>query len=139
MQENFSIITTSSVLQDKISHLYPSFLIGYLAIKQKFPFLPGWSCPIRHATGIPCPSCLITRSAMLSLSGDLSGALKLHILGPFATLILVYYAIKSAATKQIRIDKLDKFFVYSFSILALAYWLYRIYRQYALGFDAFPA
>ena len=76
---------------------------------------------------------------MLSLSGDLSGALKLHILGPFATLILVYYAIKSAATKQIRIDKLDKFFVYSFSILALAYWLYRIYRQYALGFDAFPA
>ena len=76
---------------------------------------------------------------MLTLSGDLNGALKLHILGPFATIILVYYAIKSAAKKHIHIDKLDKFFVYSFSILALAYWLYRIHREYVLGFNAFPA
>jgi len=42
--------------------------------------LPG--CPLRALTGIPCPTCFLTRSALATLHGDLGEALELHLFGP---------------------------------------------------------
>ena len=42
--------------------------------------LPG--CPLRSLTGIPCPTCFLTRSALATLNGDLGEALELHLFGP---------------------------------------------------------
>lgn len=42
--------------------------------------LPG--CPLRSLTGIPCPTCFLTRSALATLHGDLGEALELHLFGP---------------------------------------------------------
>lgn len=42
--------------------------------------LPG--CPLRALTGVPCPTCFLTRSAIASLQGDLGEALELHLFGP---------------------------------------------------------
>lgn len=42
--------------------------------------LPG--CPLRTLTGIPCPTCFLTRSALATLHGDLGEALELHLFGP---------------------------------------------------------
>lgn len=41
-----------------------------------------WSCPIRQLTGIPCPTCYLTRSVLAVLRGDLAQAVQWHALGP---------------------------------------------------------
>ena len=38
----------------------------------------GWRCPFQVVTGVPCPTCGITRATRLALQGDISGALHLH-------------------------------------------------------------
>jgi hypothetical protein len=49
----------------------------------------GTLCLFKTATGIPCPSCGITRSLMLLISGDISGALWINPLGILAALLLI--------------------------------------------------
>ena len=58
-------------------------LLGAMALRSwNLLPLPLWSCPLRHLTGVPCPTCFLTRSVLATLRGDLSGALRFHILGP---------------------------------------------------------
>jgi len=37
-----------------------------------------WPCPLHTLTGIPCPSCGLTRALRLALHGDLAGATRMH-------------------------------------------------------------
>lgn len=68
----------------------------------RVPFL---GCPIRHLTGIPCPTCGLTRSFMAIASGDLSLAIKQHLFGPiiFAGFLLAigHIALELLAVRQI--------------------------------------
>lgn len=43
--------------------------------------LPLWPCPVRELTGIPCPTCYLTRSWMAAWRGDLAASLHWHPLG----------------------------------------------------------
>ncbi|MDH6056395.1 DUF2752 domain-containing protein [Umezakia ovalisporum] len=47
-------------------------------------------CPIRHLTGIPCPTCGMTRSFMAIGRGDWSQAIAEHLFGPllFASFVV---------------------------------------------------
>lgn len=38
----------------------------------------GWRCPFQLVTGVPCPTCGITRATRLALQGDFTGATHLH-------------------------------------------------------------
>ncbi len=53
------------------------------------PHLPLglWSCPVRQLTGIPCPTCYLTRSILAALRGDLPQALQWHALGPIVLVV----------------------------------------------------
>jgi hypothetical protein len=42
----------------------------------------GGACLFRQRTGLPCPTCGMTRSVVLSLHGHLSAALRLNPAGP---------------------------------------------------------
>jgi len=44
--------------------------------------IPGLICPLYHFTGIPCPSCGLTRSFMAVARGDLMRAVQFHAFGP---------------------------------------------------------
>lgn len=46
----------------------------------RIPFL---ACPLRHFTGIPCPTCGMTRSFMAIGCGDWNRAFAQHLFGPF--------------------------------------------------------
>jgi len=49
-------------------------------------------CPLRLATGIPCPGCGLTRSFCAMARGDLHHAFQFHLLGPLlflATMVAV--------------------------------------------------
>jgi hypothetical protein len=37
-----------------------------------------WRCPMLALTGLPCPTCGLTRATRLALRGDLAGATRMH-------------------------------------------------------------
>lgn len=51
--------------------------------------LPGWVCPIRAATGIPCPGCGLTTSAMQFLRGNFVESFETHAFAPIFLLALL--------------------------------------------------
>ena len=121
-----------------LSYLLPISLTSYLFLKQKFPWLPGYSCPIRHATGVPCPSCFLTRSICASLGGDFLNAFKIHIFGPPLAIILIIWSILSLRRKTfLKINFKNKFFYIGF-LFFLMYWFYRLIMYFILGIDVFP-
>ena len=121
-----------------LSYLLPISLTSYLFLKQKFPWLPGYSCPIRHATGVPCPSCFLTRSICASLGGDFLNAFKIHLFGPPLAVFLIIWSILSLRRKTVlKINFKNKFFYIGF-LFFLIYWLYRLTMYFILGIEVFP-
>jgi len=121
-----------------LSYALPISLTSYLFFKQRFPWLPGYSCPIRHATGVPCPSCFLTRSICASLGGDFLNAFKIHLFGPpFAALLLIWSILSLRRKKILRINFKSKFLFVGFSLF-LIYWIYRLFMYFILGVKVFP-
>ena len=121
-----------------LSYFFPLSLTSYLFFKQKFPSLPGYSCPIRHATGVPCPSCFLTRSICASLGGDFFNAFKIHLFGPPLAIFLIIWSILSLRRKTLlKINIKSKFFYIGFLIF-LMYWVYRLIMYFFLGVKVFP-
>ena len=121
-----------------LSYLLPVSLTSYLFLKQKLPWLPGYSCPIRHATGVPCPSCFLTRSICASLGGDFLNAFKMHLFGPPLALLLILWSILSFKKKNLyKINFKSKNFYIGF-LFFLIYWIYRLIMYFILGVEVFP-
>ncbi len=55
------------------------------------PLLPA--CPMRAATGVPCPTCGTTRTAVALLSGDFPAAL---LANPLAAVVAVGFVVGGA-------------------------------------------
>ncbi len=55
-------------------------LVGAVLYNQgwRLPF----TCPIRHLTGVPCPTCGMTRSFMAIAQGNWQQAISMHLFGP---------------------------------------------------------
>ena len=119
--------------------LVPSMLLAYLALKARWPWLPGWSCPIRHLTGIPCPGCFLARSIALSLSGRLGSALEWHVLGPPAAAALAIWSINALRRGQLTWTHRNRQFLVVFTGIAVVVWGTRLLMQYGFGVQAFPA
>lgn len=47
-----------------------------------------YECPIHYFTGLPCPTCGMTRSIMAAMRGEWKASLGYHLFGPFFILIL---------------------------------------------------
>jgi hypothetical protein len=65
---------------------------GVLHLGLSLAGLPGWSCPILAATGIPCPGCGLTRASMQLMRGDFVGSIRTHAFAPiflFAMFVMV--------------------------------------------------
>ena len=106
-------------------YFLPSFLVSYLYLKNYYS-LPGISCPLRQITGVPCPTCFLTRSTCLAFQGDLENSFKMHIFGPFIALFLIIWSIKSIKTKKVFPFLINEKFLLIFSFSLLIYWIFRI-------------
>ena len=51
-------------------------------------------CPSRLLFGVNCPGCGMTRSVLLTLGGDLRGALDVNPAGPFLVAALILLAVQ---------------------------------------------
>ncbi|NET39260.1 MAG: DUF2752 domain-containing protein [Cyanothece sp. SIO1E1] len=47
-----------------------------------------YECPVRHFTGIPCPTCGMTRSLMAAMRGEWATSADHHLFGPILIVIL---------------------------------------------------
>lgn len=88
--------------------------------------VPLWSCPLRHLTGVPCPTCFLTRSVLASLRGDLSGALRFHILGPPLVIGAFWLLIQQLGLGREPSPAQWGAWILGFAGVALVYWLIRL-------------
>ena len=107
-------------------YLLPTGLLGGLWLKGLHPGLPGWSCPLRALTGIPCPTCYLTRATAASLTGNLDGALQLHAFGPVVAVALVTWSIVSIRQRRLLPTGIPAWPLGAGVIALLSYWVLRL-------------
>ena len=115
----------------KKKYFLPTGIVIYLYLKD-FYSLPGISCPLRQITGVPCPTCFLTRSTCLALQGDLENSFKMHLFGPFIALFLIIWAMKSFKTKKIFPFMITEKILFISTLSLISYWIFRL-------FNGFPA
>jgi hypothetical protein len=96
--------------------------------------LPGWACPLKSLTGIPCPGCGLTTATSQLLSGQFLASLDTHA---FAGIILAAYFLMVVVLalpkvqRQYTVTWIAKFEqrtgITSFVLIALMlYWIFRL-------------
>ncbi|MBL6800206.1 MAG: DUF2752 domain-containing protein [Synechococcus sp. BS307-5m-G37] len=119
----------------------PATLTGYLWLKGHQPWIPGFSCLLRHATGIPCPTCYLTRATCFALAGNWSESVHYHLFGPAVAASLLVWAGLSLRQKRFIPNGLPKLQYTPIAIALIAYWITRLIYTYRLNeasFLSFP-
>jgi hypothetical protein len=122
----------------RAGYLLPTGLTGYLLVKGIHPGLPGLACPLRALTGIPCPTCFLTRATAATLRGDWAGAISLHAFGPLAATGLVLWSLVAIRQRSLLPRGLRGWHLVLVASALLAYWAARLVLQYGMGVAAFP-
>ena len=119
-----------NLLQKK--YFLPTGIVSYLFLKNYYS-LPGISCPIRDITGVPCPTCFLTRSTCLALQGDLENSFKMHIFGPFIALFLIIWSIKSFKTKKLFPFLITEKLLLITALSLISYWIFRLFYGFPIS------
>ena len=80
-------------------------------------------CLLRHVTGMPCPTCGVTRSFRAVGQGALAEALAFHPLGPVLYVVFVVVMVRSAGVAvrgRTWLDRTARVLVWSIPVLAVA-------------------
>jgi hypothetical protein len=99
--------------------------------------LPGWQCPIKAVTGIPCPGCGLSTACSLLLKGEWQEALKTHAFAPFFMAGVVLLTFVSLLPDSLRQEVARKTSIFEsrtgimawFLFSLLLYWSLRLYFQ----------
>ena len=106
--------------------MLPATLTGALWLKGLHPGLPGVGCPLRAITGMPCPTCFLTRATGAALSGDLSGSVQWHAFGPITALGLVLWSVLALQQRRFVPKGLPLWPLLVVAAGVISYWLLRL-------------
>jgi hypothetical protein len=70
-------------------------VLGAAVVYPLSPVHPA-TCPLRAATGIPCPLCGMTRAVSTAVHGDLGESLSFHPLGMLVVVLAVVAIVRPA-------------------------------------------
>lgn len=115
----------------------PAGLTLGLAVKGCWPALPGWPCPLRALTGIPCPTCFLTRASAAALTGQLELSVRLHAFGPLVALVLLIWSVAAIRRGRLVPFRLRASTLALVCCGLLGYWLVRLILQFGFGVQAF--
>nr|WP_071778306.1 DUF2752 domain-containing protein [Cyanobium sp. PCC 7001] len=119
--------------------MLPAAITGYLWFKGAHPGLPGFACPLRALTGIPCPTCFLTRATAASLHAQWEEALTQHALGPLAAGALVVWSVQAIRQRRLMPRGLLPWHGAVLLVVLLGYWAVRLALQFGLGIPVFPS
>jgi hypothetical protein len=134
--------SAGSALRSRIARWAPWAPAGLtlaLAVKGCWPALPGWPCPLRALTGIPCPTCFLTRATAAALTGQLEHSVRLHAFGPLVAAGLVIWSVLAIRRRRLLPVRLGTQVVVLSGLALLGYWLARLMLQFRFGMRAFAA
>ena len=85
-----------------------------------------WRCPLRQLTGLPCPTCFLTRSVLATLRGDLAEAAAWHALGPVLVALIVGVSVWTLLGGRYPARWVMPASC-GLALVGLAYWLWRLW------------
>jgi hypothetical protein len=115
----------------------PAALTAGLWLKGLHPWLPGFPCPFRHLTGVPCPTCFLTRATSAALVGDWPLAVRLHAFGPVVAIALVGWSFLAIRQRRLVPRPLPAWPLTRGVVALLAYWVVRLVVSHGPGRGAF--
>ena len=74
--------------------------------------LPTWACPIRAATGVPCPGCGLTTATAQFLHGDFLDSFQTHAFAPvflLGTILLMLAVVMPGQYHEKIVRKISRF------------------------------
>jgi hypothetical protein len=78
-------------------------LVGVAAVWPLLPVHPGIVCPLRAATGIPCPLCGMTRACVAAVHGHLATSLAFNPAGILVVLAALVALLRPQLLTRIRV------------------------------------
>lgn len=123
---------------NRLGALVPVALTSALFVRGLNPHLPGWSCPLRLVTGIPCPTCFLTRATAAALTGNLSESVRLHAFGPPVAALLVVWSVLAIRQRRLLPVAWPARLSTAGAVALVAYWALRLGLHIGLGWSTFP-
>jgi hypothetical protein len=96
---------------------------GMVAIAAAWPILPvhpAVACPLRSATGVPCPLCGITRAVVAAAHGHVVASLAFNPAGIVVLLVAVVAILRPAWLARLQLP------AWSFLAIVGALWVWNI-------------
>lgn len=96
--------------------------------------LPGWTCPIFHTLGVPCPGCGLTRASVFLFRGEWKQALVMHAYAPIFLFALAIITLSTIGPKHqverlvLKTEMVERYTGITFILLSglILYWLARL-------------
>jgi hypothetical protein len=86
-------------VRDRDARIAAGGLLGAAALWWTTPFHPPTFCPLRTATGVPCPFCGLTRACIAGVHGHVTQSLSYN---PFGFVVLAAAAVMLVRPALIR-------------------------------------
>ncbi len=92
---------------------------------------------MKALTGIPCPTCFLTRATSAALTGDLGESVHWHAFGPLLAAGLLWWSVQAIRRRELLPLRLGSRALGWIAAALLGYWALRLGLSFT-GFNALP-